>query len=317
MRLRITAEIKGNIVLKNSILSHFYIYTFNVFKKDESLFLSIEKHITNYIDYIPQISVDKHNHTCISFPETTIFSDMVEWIKKIEAFGSFNHSIKRILYEEAEITWIPESFDEEKHLPVNSYKLEKTKTNNHTLTTSSFQDTLFYCTKLSENYIPFSYYRLGTSFFDMGEYYLSFLNYFMMLEFLFANGKTRKVAMKNEFIKSDILKLSILMTINNSPKDDPNLKWLQKECMSKSKPRYDYNVETIIDILIDYRGIIAHGNKNRSGEYYNDQQLLRPITMIIGVICRYICGYLQILSTINKEQKKEFLKERIDSISHQ
>lgn len=50
MRLRVTAEVKGDIFLKEKISTQFYIYTFNVFKENESFFISVEKSVSNYLD---------------------------------------------------------------------------------------------------------------------------------------------------------------------------------------------------------------------------------------------------------------------------
>lgn len=260
---------------------------------------------------MPKTSVDKLNNIHVSIPDKSIYEDMIEWIKWIEAFGSFNLGVKKILYEEAEITWIPESKEEEKLLAITSYRVTKAKQRNHTIDVSNFQDTLFYCKKLSENYVPYTYYRLGASFFDEGEYYLSYINYFMMLEYLFANGETRQDPMRREFEKSNILILSVLKAIKTFPKEDSNIEWLQNECKNRQKK---YTVDGVIYVLIKLRGTIAHGINNRSGKYRNDQQLLRPICFVLGMICHYVCGFLQILSTVQDEQKDNYLKMRIQEL---
>ena len=217
MRLRITAEVKGDIILKEKISTQFFIYTFNVFNKNESLFISVEKSVSNYLNDIPKTSFDESNNFAISIPDATICADMVEWLKRIEAFGSFNLAIKRVLYEEAEITWIPETMDEEKILSIKSYKVTKGRQDCTYLRPSDFQDTLFYSKRIEENYIPFSYFRLGSSFFNEEEYYLSYINYFMMVEYLYGNGITDTKKLRIEFGKSDVLVLSILMAINTFP----------------------------------------------------------------------------------------------------
>lgn len=305
MRLRITAEVIGDITLIDKISCQFYIYTFEVYTEKNAIFLSIEKRVSEYFEYLPKID----NHNRISIPETTFYSDMVEWIKNIEAFGSFNIGIKKILYEEAEVTWIPETIEEEKMLSIKSYKATKAKQPTHFLNKNDFQDTLFYSKKLSNEYVPFTYFRLGKSFFDEGEYYLSYINYYMMIEYLYSSGNTTKTQEKRDFGKSDVLRLSILMVINLLPKNNLDYKWLQEECKRIQK---DCNVETIIHILVEYRGRIAHGLKNnRSGEYRSNQQLLRPITYLLGMICYNVYGCLKMFSNIPNEQKDLYLKERI------
>ncbi len=236
---------------------------------------------------------------------------MVEWLKRIEAFGSFNLAIKRVLYEEAEITWIPETMDEEKILSIKSYKITKGRQNCTYLRLSDFQDTLFYSKRIEENYIPFSYFRLGSSFFNEEEYYLSYINYFMMIEYLYGNGITVTKKLRIEFGKSDVLVLSILMAINTFPIDDPILEWLKNECKNKQK---EYNVDGLIFVLVDYRGMIAHGLEKRSGKYRDNPNLLRPISLILGIICRYVCGYIQMMSNMPKEQMNAFLKNRISEM---
>lgn len=305
MRIRITSEVIGDITLKDKISCQFYIYTFELYKDENAFFLSVEKRVSEYFEYLPKID----NHNCISIPETSFYSDMVESIKNIEAFGSFNIGIKKILYEEAVVTWIPETIEEEKMLSIKSHKVTKAKQSTHFLNKDDFQDTLFYCKRLSDEHVPFTYYRLGKSFFDDDEYYLSFINYYMMIEYLYSRGNTTKTQEKKDFGKSDVLRLSILMVINLLPKNNLNYKWLQEECKRIQK---DCNVETIIHILVEYRGRIAHGLKNnKSGEYRSNQQLLRPITYLLGMICYNVCGCLKMFSNIPNEQKDLYLKERI------
>ena len=311
MLLRITAEVKGDIVLKKSISSQFYIYTFKIFKKDNSIFLSVEKKVSGCFDSMPKTSVDKLNNIHVSIPDSSIYEDMIEWIKWIEAFGSFNLGVKKILYEEAEITWIPESKEEEKLLAITSYRVTKAKQRNHTIDVSNFQDTLLYCKKLSENYVPYTYYRLGASFFDEGEYYLSYINFFLMIEYLFANGKSREDLMRKEFEKSSVLIFSIIKAIKTIPQDNPNIEWLQKECRNRQK---NYNVDGVIYVLIQIRGIIAHGIKKTTGKYRKDQQLLRPICFILGMICRSVCELLQMLFMVPDDQKESFLKMKIHEL---
>ena len=306
MRIRITAEVIGDITLKEKISSKFYIYTFNLYEENETFFLSVEKSVSEYYDYITN-----NNHNCINIPDTTLYLDVVEWIKNIEAFGSFNIGIKKILYEEAEVIWIPESTEEEKLLSIKSHKVTKAKQSTHFLNKNDFQDTLFYCKKLSNEYVPFTYYRLGKSFFDDDEYYLSYINYYMMIEFLYSNGNTTKHQEERDFGQSDVLRLSILMVINLLPKNDLNYKWLYEECKKKEK---ECDVETVIDILYQYRGKIAHGLKNRSGEYRSNQRLLRPITYILGMICYNVCGCLKTFSIVQEEQKNLYFKERIKEL---
>lgn len=311
MRLRVTAEVKGDVLLKEKISTQFYIYTFNVFKENESCFISVEKSVSNYLDDIPKTSFDESNCFVINIPETQFYADMVDWLKRIEAFGSFKIGIKKILYEEAEITWIPETMNEEKILSIKSYKVTKGRQSCKYLRLSDFQDTLFYGKKLDKYNIPFSYYRLGTCFFDEGEYYLSYINYFMMIEYLYGNGITDTKKLRIEFGNSDVLVLSILMAINTFPIDDPNIEWLKNECKNKQK---EYNTDGLIYILVDHRGMIAHGLKKRSGKYRDNPNLLRPISFILGMICRYVCGCIQMLSNMPKEQVNAFLKNRISEM---
>lgn len=309
MRLRVTSEVIGNISLNEKISCEFYIYTFEIYKENNAFFLSIEKSVSEYSEFIP--AIDSHN--CISIPDLAFYSDMIECVKNIEAFGSYNIGIKKVLYEEAEVTWIPESIEEKKLLSIKSHKVTKAKPSTHFINKDDFQDTLFYYKKLSNEYVPFTYYRLGKSFFDEGEYYLSYVNYYMMIEYLYSCGNTRKAQEKRDFGKSDVLRLSILMVINILPYNNHNYKWLQEECKKKQK---DCDVETVIDVLVEYRGTIAHGLKNNgSGEYRSNQQLLRPITYLLGMICYNVCGCLKTFSIVQEEQKNLYLKEKIQVLS--
>ena len=89
-----------------------------------------------------------------------------------------------------------------------------------------------------------------------------------------------------------------------------NYAWLKSECDFRQK---DVSFEGIIYILIEYRGLLSHASR-RSKVYLFDDMKLRPIAIIISMICFLLCGYMQVYCCSDEESKNRMISERIDKL---
>lgn len=313
MKLKICAEIEGQFLLKSNVEANLYPYHFEIYKKDGKYFISITKPVTSYMDYAPKLYVkDGVPHIEATKPE--IYKDMEEWLYYIEAMGAFNFDVAKIHTNELEVTWIYETETEKGSIPVISLKRNKQKQNpNKYIKDSNLSNLVIFRKMLSEAHIPFTYYRQAKTFFDSDNYYFAIINYFMMLEFCFAEGNFKKEKVKACFLSSNLLKLCVLSAISMLKKEDAkdgNIKWLSEECKAKQK---EVDFEGVIYLLIEYRGILSHASE-RSKKYLFDHYKLRPLAFITSLICFLLCGYIQIYSCLDNESKQRVITNRVNEL---
>lgn len=316
MRLQLCAEIEGHFLLKSKVEAKLYPYHFEIFEKEGRYFIRITKSVKDYMDYIPKL-YEKDGIVHIEATKSEIYKDMEEWLYYIEAMGAFNFEVTKIHIDELEVKWICETEDERGLIPIISLKRNKEKFNDRRfLMDRNLSNLVFFRSMMPEAYIPFSYYRQAKTFFDSDNYYFAFINYFMMLEFCFAEGNFKKEKVKACFLNSRMLRLCVLSTLSMIKKgsvNEANYKWLSDECKVKHK---EVNFEGIIYLLIEYRGLLSHASE-RSKEYLFNSFKLRPLAFIISLICFILCGYMQIYSCSSEESKQNLMLKRIRELEQE
>lgn len=313
MKLQIRAEIEGSFILKERIDTKLYPYDFSIYSKDGKRYISITKPIKDYSGYEPKLYV-KNGLLNIEATKNGIYKDMEEWLYYIEAMGAFNFEISKIHIDELEVSWIYENDDEKGQIPIVSLKRNmEDKKATKCVTNNSLSNIVLHRRLLPDAHIPFSYYRQAKVFFDVRNYYFAFINYFMMLEYCFADGKFQKREVINNFKKSNLLKLCVLSAVSMIKKNDTggNYEWLLSECKTRGK-KIDF--EGILYLIVEYRGLLSHAS-NRSKQYLFDNQKLRPISLIISMICFMLCGYIQVYSGSNEDSKNKMILEQIEKIN--
>ena len=312
MKLQICAEIDGNFLLNDRVDAKLYPYEFSIFSKKGKYCISVTKPVKDYIDFAPKM-YNKDGIIHIEATKPEIYKDMEDWLCYIEAMGAFNFEVSKIHIDELEVNWIYDNDAEKGTIPITSLKREKQKRKTEKFVShNNLSDLVFFRRMLPEAHIPFSYYRQAKAFFDEGNFYFAFINYFMMLEFCFADGKFQKRDVTSNFIKSTLLKLCVLSTFSMIKEKDNggNYAWLVSECKLRQK---ELNFEGIIYILIEYRGLLSHASE-RSKAYLFDNLKLRPIAFIISMICFLLCGYIQVYCCSSEESKNRMMLERIEKL---
>lgn len=309
MKLQICAEVEGLFLLENRVEAKLYPYEFSLFLKDGKRYISVTKPVIDYKKYAPKMYV-KDGVPNIEATNPVIYKDMEEWLYYIEAMGSFNFEVSKICINELEVNWIYENNDEKGQIPIISHRRKRAERKaKKYVTNSNLSNLVIFRRMLPDAHIPFSYYRQAKAFFDDGNYYFAFINYFMMLEFCFADGKFQKRDVINNFQKSILLKLCILNTISmiKSNNQGENYAWLVSECKSKHK---NLDFEGIVYILVEYRGLLSHASE-RSKKFLFDDIKLRPLAFITSMVCFSLCGYMQVYSCSDEEIKNRMMLERI------
>lgn len=313
MKIQIVAEIEGLFILDQTITAKLYPYEFSIFKENLKRYISITKPIKDYRNVasqfyikngIPQIVTTKHE----------AYKDMEQWLIYIEAMGAFNFEVEKIHIDELEVKWICETEEEEGSIPITSLKRNRIpKTSTKYVSNSNLSNLVIFRKMLPEAHIPFSYYRQARNFFNDNDYYFAFINYFMMLEFIFADGQFNKAGMTKNFEKSELLELcvlSALQTFENGYKKGLNYSWILQECKKRQK---ELDFDGIVYILIEYRGLLSHAS-NRSKPFLLDVEQLRPLALLISLICFFLCGYIQVYCSSSDDDKSKMIRQGIEKL---
>lgn len=312
MKIRICAEIEGLFLIQEKVTAKLFPYEFELFQRDGKRYISVTKPVKNYLEFAPIVSV-KDGAVNMEVTKPEIYKDMEDWLYYIEAMGAFDFEVSKIHVDELEVIWIRENEEEERLIPITSHKkTRQVREAKKHITNDNLFNLVFYRKMLPESHIPFTYYRQARNYFDNGNYYFAFINCFMMLEFCFAEGEFHKRRMTEKFLKASLLKLCVLATLSILKSDDNggNYEWLISECKSRQK---ELDFEGVVYVLIEYRGLLSHATE-RSKKYLFDSSKLRPLAFIIGLICFWLCGYIEIYSCSNEETKNRLMLNRIDEL---
>lgn len=295
MKLQICAEIEGRFLLKEKVEARQGLYEFCIFQEKGKRYISVSKPVKDYLKYAPKVC-QKGGSLCILDTDPDFYNDMLEWLLYIEATGAFSFEVDRIHVDELEVSWICENAEEERQIPILATKREigKPKADKY-LSSNNLLNLVMYRSESPNIHIPFSYYRQGKVAFDSNNYYFAFINFFMMLEYCFANGKFHKDQVLSEFSNSELLRSCVDSTISMIPslgKENNNYAWIVSECEKRHKC---YDFDGVIYVLVEYRGILSHATKLSKDYMLNDIEL-RPLAFITNLICRFLCGRIQIYS---------------------
>ena len=312
MKIQLCAEIEGLFLLKEKVIATLPPYTFELFQKDGKHFISVTRSVNNYWEFAPKLFV-KDGIVNIEATKTELYKDLEDWLYYIEAMGAFDFEVSKIHIDESEVIWICENDEERVSIPIISLKRTRQERKAaKCVTNNNLFNIVLFRKQFPESHVPFTYYRQAKTFFDNSNYYFAFINYFMMLEFCFAEGEFHKNRMTKKFLNSNQLKLCVLATISilKSMDNGGNYNWLVSECKSRQK---NVDFEGVVYVLIEYRGLLSHASE-KSKKYLFESSRLRPIAFITGLICFWLCGYIEVYSCSSEETKNRLMQERIDEL---
>lgn len=310
MRIALKAEMDAEIVVTAPVTAKLYPYEFEIYKEGDKLWLKVSKPVTDYDEYLPKISV-KNGVVNAKIGSNDLFKDLLDWLQYIEAMGSFNIQIERVYWDRPTYCWIAETEEEHTKTPLSEYTRTPHKGKQaKRLVNSNLSNIVIYRRQLRDIYIPFTYYKEGQRFFNNFNYYFAFINFFMMLEYCFADGKFHQSEVMKKFAGSRLLRMCILefLSMPNIQKGEPLWEMMESECKRRDKV---LGVEGLIYTLLMLRGELSHASK-KSEKRYRDDNDLRPWVVVISTICFLVCGHLQIYGFTSEASKKSIIEKDIE-----
>lgn len=304
MRFQITAIVEGDFIISENLFTYSGNYKIELEHKLETNYISVSKKAINYSDFMTKYLGDTDGIPSFQLTPYEYYKDMVNYLHYIEAIGSFSLGITKIHWEELTISWIPELPEEEGIMPIRTYsKNFEPYASKKSIRQLDLSMLVSHKQYLEELTIPFTYYRQAKNFFENRLYYFAYINFFMMLEYCFANGQFKKEAIIREFSKSHILKKAIINTLEILPNSETHYLWLKNECKNRGK---EIDVAGIIYLLVEHRGLLSHATQKSKQFLFNDNKLF-SLAFIISTICFIVCGNLQIGYCLHGKQRDEFL----------
>ena len=310
MRIALKAEMDAEMVVTAPVTAKLYPYKFEIYKEGDKLWLKVSKPVTDYDEYLPKVSV-KSGVVNVKIGNNDLFKDLLDWLQYIEAMGSFNIQIERVYWDRPTYCWIAETEEEHMKIPLTEYTCTPQKGRQaKRLVNSNLANIVIYRRQLRDIYIPFAYYKEGQRFFNNFNYYFAFINFFMMLEYCFADGKFHQSEVMKNFSGSRLLRMCILefLSMPNIRKGEPLWEMMETECKRRNKV---FGVDGLIYTLLTLRGELSHASK-KSEKRYRDDNDLRPWVVVISTICFLVCGHLQIYGFTSEASKKNIIEKDIE-----
>ena len=281
------------------------------------LFSSNEK---NYIEAARQVTDYQQIINC-GFFEICQYADkeeniLLDSLKIVESLGSFLIRIQEIKYDERETVWIAET-DEDRaivdKLPKSKWSLDKDNSIIEVSDIVSEKLSPLCSSTNSEDLYAFEFLRQGSVSFRNGNFYFAFINYFMLLEEAFGNGRFKSNEIESNFLKSKILYLCVLTALDLLYRDQLDklyVDWMQTEVNKHSR---EWNYEGVIHTIIRFRGDYLHSHR-RTQILRQRDQFFKYIAAFTQRICIAYCCYLIKTSDIEHDEMNRYVDDEIERL---
>lgn len=290
MKIELETEILGNFKIDQDFDIKYHPYNITIkydYEKDAHI-ITLNRSIKDFNAFIPKFKLNNERINSIIFPKEDFLFEEIKLLQHIESFGAIDRGIERIKWDRLIIRWIPETEDERKELPISEYERKLSYDfPKSVLTKKWLTDTIIHRRQMGDLHLQFSFYREGVNFFHNFQYQNAFLNFFLMLEGFFGNGKHKTHDLEREFSKSDILEYAINETlIKLSNQNGTHHKWLIQKAKKYEKP---IDKSVLISEMIKVRGSLSHfsiKSQKIQRNPYNDRDY-ESLAFIAMSICLY------------------------------
>lgn len=309
MKIALKAEVIADMIVTEPVTAKLHPYDFEIYKENDKLWLKVSKPVKDYDEYLPKAFV-KNEQMHIQIGRDEIFNDLFDWLQYIEAMGSFNIQIEKVYWDRPTFCWIAETEGEHLKTPLSEYtRTPNTRKRPKKLTNSNLSNIVIYRRQLKDIYIPFTYFKEGQRFFNNFNYYFAYINFFMMLEYCFADGKFKTAEVIKNFKEAKLLRMCILefLTMNVPYANSQTTEALKNECRKRNKI---FDVDGLIYLFVMLRGELSHASTKSESRYRDDNEL-RPYVFAISCICFLLCGHLQIYGFTSEKNKQELIDKNI------
>lgn len=159
--------------------------------------------------------------------------------------------------------------------------------------------------------VPMSFYREGKAEFSVGRYINAYINFYLVLEGLFANGKWDTTGVIKEFAKSPAF-TSIAQRIlddigtNHDLGEGTTKEQMEAELKTRTQP---FTVEGLIKLIVKKRGDLHHfslRSTKQQGTPFNHMQYKTVTFVLLRLASDSLMYYL------TEEEKKQKARNKLD-----
>lgn len=229
------------------------------------IFHSNEKGLLNKITIIGDVPRPEEfyseirGHTFIIGKDDEFYNSLIREFQGIESLMSPLFGMRKVYWENAEYSVIPETEEEELKTKIIGWNTKR-KNEPDIVHVSESQlgvilDDRVKCEKLID---PLSFYREGKLDLESRRYINAYYNFYFVLEGLYGNQKTKNKDIAQEFKNSKGLTKAVDIAVNKIL--DAKLKQSISDLVTQKKRQFD--VEGIIDLLVLTRGELHHFTNN-------------------------------------------------------
>jgi len=308
MIVKIEAQIFGSFSIEKEMNVKNYPFDINI-RFDTNLkgyFISISGPVINYFSHLPKLEIDELRRSEIRFPEQSFLDEQIKILQHIESFGAIDQGIEKINWQSCSIEWIPETHEEGAELSIRKYNRTLSYgLNPKVLSRDWLNGTIIHRKQLEHLALPFAFFREGANHYHSFQYQNASINFYLMLEGFFGNGKHTNESMKHEFAKSDILTHAIREAIIYFERiNGKHYLWLQEICKIYNK---QVDKEGVIHVLVEQRGKLSHFSQASSSKQKNPfkDRDYDDLAFLAMTICVYCSIKLRIEPFVNKRQKHD------------
>jgi hypothetical protein len=206
MRYRITVPIQAHMQIDDPLTADWPPYRLTAAVDDTRLpiSLAIDREVTEYADWLP--SVDRSGPIpSIRIPDNPAVHDFRDKLEYLCSVGSYRFGIQTMDWPAARHEWLPDTPEEQALLHISSFEQSAQYPVGRapvTMSASAFRDLLRIQPTIGYLTTPMSFWREGSRQFDQQRYVSAFLNYYLYIESLYAQGKSRTAAVVEAFQRS-------------------------------------------------------------------------------------------------------------------
>lgn len=308
----VKAVVKGDFCLNTPIFTHTHGFKVFLFIEDGVYKISLLKRVDTS-DTLKIKEIQNEQYFIFLTPEEESYNKYIQLLQHIEAIGSFNYGIRKILYHDTlELSWYigGKVFDDLERISNAKQQFKQPKPK--ILSQSNLSSIVLLEREMPEAIIPYNFYREGMNYFRNCEYRLAYLHFYMILEYCFIKGNN--YSEKNqiaEYEQNTDVEFAVLDTIKLLKEQDKDkFHWLTSTVRGRFQ---EFTLKNILKLLFRYRGEVAHGTK-KCGEYSFDDTELSEITKFIHLVCLTICGNMQVYCKSFTSCKDTRLPQRVEEL---
>lgn len=257
--------------------------------------LSVERRVSDYADLLPTATLTDEDILEFNMRhlQTPLHEELVSALQYVESLGSLFLHISRVHWIDARWEWIAEGDEEKQALAVASASLRYEYPKDPTPVDPQTVGVVLEARPRVDNVltVPMSFFREGANDYSDHKYVNAFINFYLYVEHLYSNGKTKNDHVERELLKSTHVRDGVQnwMDLQDQRFGDDHVTALNNLLSERQWP---YDVEHLVRLLVRVRGEVHHSSSRsskRQGNPFNHLDY-RSVAYLAMGICIHSMG---------------------------